>query len=99
MTEAIWIKDPMAILADGAERGVVVKDGAIVELVPKGREPATAAAQARSAARAGPSPRLSRNRAWRARSSASAAVSASEARTHKERRPQARLSTVSLSVA
>ena len=44
MTEAIWIKDPMAILADGAERGVVVKDGAIVELVPKGREPATAAA-------------------------------------------------------
>ena len=39
MTEAIWIKDPMAILADGAERGVVVADGAIVELVPKGQEP------------------------------------------------------------
>ena len=37
MTEAIWIKDPMAILADGAERGVVVADGAIVELVPQGQ--------------------------------------------------------------
>ena len=24
---ALWIKDPLAILADGAERGVVVKDG------------------------------------------------------------------------
>ncbi len=43
MTQAIWIKDPMAILADGAERGVVVLDGAIVELVPKGREPKTTA--------------------------------------------------------
>jgi 8-oxoguanine deaminase len=43
MSEAIWIKDPMAILADGAERGVVVADGAIVELVPKGAEPKTAA--------------------------------------------------------
>lgn len=41
MTDPIWIKDPMAILADGAERGVVVKDGAIVELVAKSREPAT----------------------------------------------------------
>lgn len=44
MTEAIWIKDPMAILADGAERGIVVADGAIVELVPKGKEPKIAAA-------------------------------------------------------
>ena len=33
-TQAIWIKDPLAILADGAERGVVVRDGRIVELVP-----------------------------------------------------------------
>ena len=32
--QAIWIKDPASILADGAERGVVVKDGRIVELVP-----------------------------------------------------------------
>jgi len=38
----IWIKDPLAILAEGAERGVVVKDGRIVELVPAGAEPATA---------------------------------------------------------
>ncbi|MBS0534466.1 MAG: 8-oxoguanine deaminase [Proteobacteria bacterium] len=41
MTDALWIKDPLAILADGAERGVVVKDGAIIELVAKGKEPAT----------------------------------------------------------
>ncbi|MGY4334703.1 cytosine/adenosine deaminase-related metal-dependent hydrolase [Bradyrhizobium sp. LB7.2] len=38
----IWIRDPLAILADGAERGVVVKDGRIVELVPAGGVPATA---------------------------------------------------------
>ncbi|MDO9413493.1 MAG: 8-oxoguanine deaminase [Pseudolabrys sp.] len=44
MTEAIWIKDPMAILADDAERGVVVANGAIVELVAKGTEPKTTAA-------------------------------------------------------
>ena len=37
MSEAIWIKDPLAILADGAERGVVVAGGQIVELVPQGR--------------------------------------------------------------
>ncbi|TSD90808.1 8-oxoguanine deaminase [Mycobacterium sp. KBS0706] len=36
----LWIKDPLAILADGAERGVVVEDGRIAELVPAGREPA-----------------------------------------------------------
>lgn len=35
----LWIKDPVAILADGAERGVVVEDGRIVELVASGREP------------------------------------------------------------
>ena len=40
--QALWIKDPLAILADGAERGIVVKDGRIVELVAAGREPATA---------------------------------------------------------
>src|ERR1700709_990007 len=43
-TRAIWIKDPLAILADGAERGIVVQDGRIVELVPKGGRPATPAA-------------------------------------------------------
>jgi 8-oxoguanine deaminase len=35
----LWIKDPIAILADGAERGVVVEDGRIIELVPRGGEP------------------------------------------------------------
>src|SRR3954469_19126614 len=41
--QAIWIKDPLAILAEGAERGVVVQNGRIVELVPKGGQPATPA--------------------------------------------------------
>ncbi|MGJ4900693.1 8-oxoguanine deaminase [Bradyrhizobium sp. HKCCYLS2058] len=45
-TTPIWIKDPLAILAEGATRGVVVKDGRIVELVPAGAEPATAGAVA-----------------------------------------------------
>jgi 8-oxoguanine deaminase len=36
----LWIKDPLAILADGAARGVVVRDGRIAELVPAGAEPA-----------------------------------------------------------
>lgn len=43
MSEAVWIKDPLAILADGAERGAVVADGQIVELVGKGGEPKTSA--------------------------------------------------------
>jgi 8-oxoguanine deaminase len=38
---ALWIKDPLAIFADGAARGVVVQDGRIAELVPAGRNPAT----------------------------------------------------------
>jgi 8-oxoguanine deaminase len=38
---ALWIKDPLAILADGAARGVVVRDGRIVELVAAGRSPTT----------------------------------------------------------
>ena len=37
----IWIRDPLAILADGADHGIVVKDGRIVELVPAGGKPAT----------------------------------------------------------
>lgn len=40
MTERVWVKDPIAVLADGAERGVVVEDGRIVELVGKGAAPA-----------------------------------------------------------
>lgn len=35
----LWIKDPVAILAEGAERGVVVEDGRIAELVPRAAEP------------------------------------------------------------
>jgi len=38
---ALWIKDPLAILADGAQRGIVVRDSRIVELVPAGGAPAT----------------------------------------------------------
>ncbi|MBS8262640.1 8-oxoguanine deaminase [Roseibium polysiphoniae] len=35
----LWIKDPIAILAEGAERGVVIEDGVIVELIGTGKEP------------------------------------------------------------
>ena len=38
---AVWIKDPLAILADHAERGIVVQNGSIVELVAAGRTPRT----------------------------------------------------------
>ena len=41
MTGGIWIKDPLGILADGAERGVVVHTGRIVECVAQGGEPVT----------------------------------------------------------
>jgi 8-oxoguanine deaminase len=36
---ALWLKDPLAILADGAERGVIVEDGRIAALVPAGQTP------------------------------------------------------------
>jgi len=38
---ALWIKDPLAILAEGARRGIVVVDGRIAELVPAGGTPTT----------------------------------------------------------
>ena len=38
----VWIKNPLAILAEGAEGGVVVEGGKIVELVASGDEPARA---------------------------------------------------------
>jgi 8-oxoguanine deaminase len=41
--QAVWIKDPLAILADGAERGLVMQEGRIVELVGKGGQPVTPA--------------------------------------------------------
>jgi 8-oxoguanine deaminase len=40
--QPIWIRDPLAIPAEGAERGVVVQQGRIVELVPAGGQPTTA---------------------------------------------------------
>src|SRR6516162_6249174 len=42
--QAIWIRDPLAILADQAGRGIVVQDGKIVELVASGRQPTNQAA-------------------------------------------------------
>src|ERR1700761_7690530 len=40
-TVPVWIRDPLAIAAGGAARGVVVTDGRITELVGSGAEPAT----------------------------------------------------------
>ena len=51
MTGALWLKDPLAILAEGAERGVVVRDGVVVELVPAGATPATPVAEVYEAGR------------------------------------------------
>ena len=45
-SRAIWIRDPLAILADAAGRGIVVRQGRIVELVPDGAQPAAADAVA-----------------------------------------------------
>jgi len=39
LQDRLWIKDPLAILADGAERGIVVQGREIESLVPAGREP------------------------------------------------------------
>jgi 8-oxoguanine deaminase len=39
MSGRLWIKDPLAILAEGAERGVIVEGGAITALVPAGTTP------------------------------------------------------------
>ena len=41
VTTTLWIKDPLAILAESAERGIVVRGTRIVERVGKGREPST----------------------------------------------------------
>ena len=41
---ALWIKDPLAIFAANAERGVVIGGGRIIELVAAGRMPTTAEA-------------------------------------------------------
>lgn len=47
----VWIRDPLAILAEEAEGGVVVQHGRIVELVGRGREPAIPADQTFDASR------------------------------------------------
>jgi 8-oxoguanine deaminase len=39
---ALWIKDPLAILAPDAARGLVVRNGQILELVPAGSRPTLA---------------------------------------------------------
>ena len=39
--QRLWIKDPLAIFAEGAERGLVVDGRIIAELVPAGAEPTT----------------------------------------------------------
>lgn len=39
--ETLWIKNPIAILAEGAGNGIVVSGGRIVELVPSGKVPVT----------------------------------------------------------
>lgn len=47
----LWVKDPLAILAEDAERGVVVAGGRIVERVAKGRQPASSVAEVFEAGR------------------------------------------------
>ena len=39
MSTSLWIKNPLSILAEGAEAGVVVAGGKIIELVPAGSKP------------------------------------------------------------
>ena len=39
--QRLWIKDPLAIFAEGAERGLVVEGRVIAERVPAGGEPTT----------------------------------------------------------
>jgi 8-oxoguanine deaminase len=40
MPDRLWIKDPLAIFAEGAERGLVIEGRRIAELVPAGTTPA-----------------------------------------------------------
>jgi 8-oxoguanine deaminase len=47
----LWIKDPLAILADGAERGLVVEGTRVVELVGRGKEPSAPVAATYDASR------------------------------------------------
>jgi 8-oxoguanine deaminase len=47
----LWIKDPLAILAEGAERGLVIEGARIVELVARGRTPSAPVGATFNAAR------------------------------------------------
>ncbi len=47
----LWIKDPLAIFADGAARGLVVDGTRIVELIGRGGEPAAPVAATFDASR------------------------------------------------
>ena len=49
--DAIWIKTPLAIMADGGAGGLVIRDGVIVELVSSGGSPATRCAAVYDASR------------------------------------------------
>jgi 8-oxoguanine deaminase len=52
MTDAaLWLRDPLDILAPNAARGVVIRDGVIVELVAAGREPVTLVSESFDAGR------------------------------------------------
>ncbi len=39
LSKSLWIKNPLAILAEGAENGIVIENGLITELVPRGATP------------------------------------------------------------
>ncbi|MBL4906430.1 MAG: hypothetical protein JKX94_03185, partial [Sneathiella sp.] len=45
MSKALWIKNPLAILAEGAEGGLVVENDVIIELVGAGQSPKTKASE------------------------------------------------------
>jgi 8-oxoguanine deaminase len=47
----LWIRDPLACLAEGAERGIVVENGVIAECVGRGREPSAPVDQVFDASR------------------------------------------------
>ncbi len=47
----LWIKEPLAVLAEGAGGGLVVEDGKIVELVATGKQPAASVDQVHDASR------------------------------------------------
>ena len=39
VSHRVWLKDPLAILADDAQAGLVIEGQKIVELVPQGQQP------------------------------------------------------------